>query len=238
MKNAFSAAPAARPAFLSESTRVAVGLAIALSCVFVVLLLSGSGPVLDDIATRILHQLAAHLVPASIVQAYLVMQYGVVLALGLAHVQRTRVAMAQQLPKSAGKPPVGSVPESSMWVTLATGGTATGLLLLLNQGNAFYPFADLVLGCFFGFTSFAGMAAFVVMIVVSSGLRLCHENCIRAISTLPTFMVVMMYFTPANLGLLVGLWALMAVLYPLESNTLPADYPEHFEAKQSASVAG
>jgi hypothetical protein len=84
---------------------------------------------------------------------------------------------------------------------------------------------------------FLPVVAFLVavsMLTMGRPAALRKENLVRAMNTLPTLMPVATHFSAVSLGLYVGLWVLTVVLMPLESDTLPSDYPDYFDAERPA----
>jgi hypothetical protein len=222
---------------MRDATRVAVALAMGLATLTSVLLISMAGPLLRATAAGMWHVARIPtLNHETVARGFLIGCYVAILAIGMMHAKRTEAARAQRRPKARGKPEVGAGPG---WVLFAAllGYSVVGVLLALFQVDP----AQAGTLAIFGATG-AGLVVPWIVLGMTLGLA-CEganegptcEKTMRAMVLVPAGVITAMGYNITNLGLLLGLWVMMAMLSGLEDKQLPADYPETFDDQPSAA---
>jgi hypothetical protein len=221
---------------MSDFTRIGVGLALGLGVMTFVVLCSMAGPVIRTIFARLLYRASLpSLTYESVTTGYLACLYVAVVVVGLSHAHRTTRAFAARSPKASGKPAVGAGPFVT-WLAVMGMSTVVGVLCGLFR---LAPHEESV-GTMAFATFVGGVVPWILLgllCLVSYADRRTDPNCtgmVQMMGILPALLLTVMGFSAVNLGLLFGLWTLMAVLVPLESNELPAAYPDTFDPPAAA----
>lgn len=228
---------AARWSAMSDKTRMAVSVAIALASVLAVMLGAKAGPLLTAVCTwmMVVARMLA-VTPQSVAGGYLVALYGATLAVAWAHASRTQVARAQRRPKPAGKPPVG-VGAKHAWLAAMVASSAASFLLLLGLYSGMDMPPAVWAGAIFGpFLTWLILGVVVAIRSAENGPDPTYSSSVRVVGIVHGGIATAVGFSVENLGLLVGLWVLMYLLCALEKNELPVDYPESFGGEQFAEV--
>lgn len=215
---------------MRDSTRVAVALTFGLATMTCVVLLSMAGPLLRAVAAGMLHVARSPVLTyEGVARTFLIACYAAILVIGMMHARRTKVALRERRPKAEGKPEVGAGPG---WVLFSAvlGYSAVGVLLALFQVDP----TDVTTSGIFGAVAIGLVLPWILLGIVlgiaCEGSR--EPTCeitMRAIALVPAGLITAMGYNALNLGLLLGLWVMMAMLSGLEDKQLPADYPESFD---------
>lgn len=226
---------------MSDFTRIGVGLALGLSVMTFVVMCSMAGPMIRG-ATAWLRQLAwlPALTYQTVTTGYLACLYAAVVAVGVAHAQRTTTALAERRPKSSGKPHVGDGPFWTWGAVMAVSTVAGVLCGLISLGSPPEAVGALVFALVVG-----GLVPWLLLLVLFIMLHAeaqttpTSTGMVQMMGLVPALVLTVMGFSAVNLGLLFGLWTMMVLFKRLESDELPATYSDSFETTAtSASTAG
>jgi hypothetical protein len=222
---------------MSDKTRMAVSVAVAMAAVFAVLLGAKAWPLVIAVSEWLTTTIRMRSFSfEAVTRGYLVTLYAVAIALGCAHACRTRLARARRLPKASGKPPVGAGAQRAWIAAMLATSVAAALVFLRLNSEKLTPL-DLI----FSVTSGPVLAWFILGVVVilraaDGGTQPTYSNSVRVVGVAHGAIATLIGFSVENLSLLVGLWVLMYLLSALESNELPADYPTTFEDARPATA--
>lgn len=227
----------ARWTAMSDTTRMAVSVAIAMSAVFAVLMGAKAWPLVVAMSDWLTTAIRMHAFSfETVTRGYILSLYAVAIALGCAHACRTGLARARRLPKASGKPPVGAGAQRAWIAAMFATSVAAALVFLRLNSEKLTPL-DLI----FSVTSGPVLAWFILGVVVTlraadGGTQPTYSNSVRVVGVTHGAIATLIGFSVENLSLLVGLWVLMYLLSALESNELPADYPTTFEGERPATA--
>jgi len=221
---------------MSDFTRIGVGLALGLGVMTFVVLCSMAGPVIHTICSGLMYVAGLQaLTYESVTTGYLACLYAAVIAVGAAHARRTTGAFAARRPKKNGKLPVGSGPFITWWAVMVVSSLVGALCGLFRLNPHEESIGTVVFATFVG--SFVPWIFLGLLCLITHAETRTDPDCtgmVQMMGLLPALLLTVMGFSVVNLGMLFGLWTMMALLLRLESNELPANYPDTFEATPAA----
>jgi len=225
----------ARWTAMSDKTRMAVSIAAAMVAVFAVLMCSKAEPLVIAVTEWLTTTIRMRAFSFEAVTfGYLMSMYAVVIALGWAHAGRAQLARTQKLPKASGKPPVGAGAHRAWVASMIATSVAACLVFLRLNSDKLTPL-DLIFSVISGpVLAWFFLGVVVVIRSADGGPQPTYSSSIRVVGVVHGAIATLTGFSVENLSLLAGLWVLMYLLYALEKNELPADYPATFEDEQPA----